>query len=71
MDDELKTSVEWQKLYPNPLVLDPDGWNRDDRFAFEWYEELITFDEYKNRVYASTCKFHKGRFEFLSEDELN
>lgn len=57
-----KTSKEWQELYPDIVVLDPDGWNRDERYDFEWSKELITLQEYKNKVMRSTCKF-KVRFE--------
>lgn len=64
------TSKEWQRIFPNPKVLDPDGWNRDERFDYEWNEQLITFDEYKHRVLSSTCEFHKGRGDFMTEDEL-
>ena len=50
-----KTSQDWQEFLPNPKVLDPDGWDRRN-FQFSWYEELITFKEYKNRVFLSTVK---------------
>lgn len=56
------TSEEWQKLYPEVIVLDPDGWNRDERYQYEWFEEKITLEEYKLRVMRSTCKF-KVKFE--------
>lgn len=56
------TSEEWQKLYPEVIVLDPDGWNRDERYQYEWFEEKITLEEYKSRVMRSTCKF-KVKFE--------
>ena len=52
-----KTSKEWQELYPDIIVLDPDGWSRDERYDFEWNKELITLKEYQNRVSRSTCKF--------------
>lgn len=52
--DILKTSEEWQKLKPNPVVYDPDGWDRKN-FQFSWYEELITEDEYTGRMLESTC----------------
>ena len=51
-----KTSKEWQELYPNPKVLDPDGWGRSN-FQYSWYEEEITFEEYNNRVVYSTCEY--------------
>ena len=60
------TSEEWQKLYPKVIVLDPDGWNRDERYQYEWFEERITLEEYKLRVMKSTCKFKvdfEGYFE--------
>jgi hypothetical protein len=57
-----KSSKEWQEIYPDILVLDPDGWNRDERYDFEWNQELITLQEYQNKVMRSTCKF-KVKFE--------
>ena len=53
---ELKTSDEWQKLNPNIVVYDPDGWDRK-KFKFSWYEELITKSEYDKRLSRSTCIF--------------
>lgn len=54
LDTILKTSEEWQKEYPNPKVLDPDGWDRGN-WDFSWKEEKITIEEYKNRLMTSTC----------------
>ena len=62
-----KTSNEWQKLYPDIVVLDPDGWNRDKRFDFEWNKELITLEEYKLRVMRSTCKFKVNFKDYFKE----
>lgn len=64
-----RTSDEWQKRYPLIKVLDPDGWNRDERYHYEWYEEKITLQEYKNRVMRSTCKFTVDIKTFFSEHE--
>lgn len=64
-----KTSEEWQKLYPEPKVLDPDGWDRTN-FQHSWYEELITLEMYKDRLFQSTVR---GNVKLLSvplyEDE--
>ena len=62
LDEELHTSEEWQKLYPNPRILDPDGWHRDERFQYEWYEELINFDTYQMRAFSSTVS---GNFNLM------
>ncbi len=51
---EKKTSEEWQKLKPSPYVYDPDGWDRKN-FQYSWYDELITEQEYVDRVMESTC----------------
>ncbi len=48
-----KTSEEWQTLYPDPKVLDPDGWDRKN-FQYSWFEELITLGEYQKRLLVST-----------------
>lgn len=58
MEEVRKTSEEWQKEMPNPRVLDPDGWDRQN-FRYSWYEEKITRSEYTGRVMVSTCIFKK------------
>jgi hypothetical protein len=54
----LKTSQEWnedlQSLYPDFVVMDPDGWDRRN-YPYSWYEELITKEEFEKRVARSTC----------------
>ena len=55
---EKKTSKEWYDLVPSEYrleILDPDGWDRRN-FKFSFYEELITKDEFKNRVLSSTIQ---------------
>lgn len=52
-----KTSAQWQSLYPYPMVLDPDGWDRKN-FDYSWNEELITLEEYKERLSKSTCMYY-------------
>lgn len=49
-----KTSKEWQLLKPNTIVIDPDGWDRSN-YQFSWYDELITEEEYEQRLSRSTC----------------
>lgn len=64
---KLKTSAEWQKILDDIIVLDPDGWDRNN-FNFSWYEELIFFEEYQKRLIASTCK-HK--FDIKNDKNKN
>lgn len=54
MENELKTSADWQQLKPEVTVLDPDGWDRKN-YQFSWHEELITEQEYEHRIMSSTC----------------
>ncbi len=61
-----KTSKEWQELFKEVVVLDPDGWDRKN-YKYSWEEELIPLSEYYNRVRQSTCKFNTniiGNLEF-------
>ena len=51
--EELKTSEEWQKQFPNTKVLDPDGWDRKN-YQYSWFEEKITLVEYTTRLYKSS-----------------
>ena len=48
------TSEEWQKIYPSPKVIDPDGWDRKN-YIYSWYQELIDEKEYHLRIMKSTC----------------
>ena len=51
-----KTSAEWQKLNPEVLVYDADGWDRKN-YEYAWNVERITKKEYKRRRSLSTCKW--------------
>ena len=57
-----KTSADWQEIIPEPLVLDPDGWDRQN-FQHSWYEEQITRKEYFNRLSSSTVTHSKRWIE--------
>lgn len=61
---ELKTSAEWQELYPYPKVMDPDGWDRKN-YEYSWYQETINIKEYARRVSHSTCKYKLGADSLL------
>lgn len=49
-----KTSAEWSKEHPEIIILDPDGWDREN-FDYSWSEELITEAEFNRRSVYSTC----------------
>ena len=53
--EELKTSEEWQKQFPDTKVIDPDGWDRKN-YQYSWFEEKITLIEYTSRLHRSTVK---------------
>lgn len=56
MSKELKTSIEWYELIPKEyglVIYDPDGWDRKN-YEFSFNQELITKDEFKNRLFQST-----------------
>lgn len=57
---EKKTSEEWQKLC-KVTILDPDGWDRKN-YQYSWHEELITQQEFEQRIITSTCEFSPGVF---------
>lgn len=54
-------SSEWQRLIPDPFVMDPDGWDRKN-FEASW-NERITREEYERRVIYSTCQFGPDFFK--------
>jgi hypothetical protein len=56
MSKILRTSEEWQKLLPDQIVLNPNGWDKTN-FQFSWFEELITAEQYFERTLISTCKW--------------
>ena len=54
-----QTSGEWmQILYPNLLVIDPDGWDREN--LEESWNEKITKDEFQERFERSTVRPRSG-----------
>lgn len=70
---ELKTSNEWQSIYPDIKVLDPDGWDRKN-WEYSWFEEMISLEEYEKRRMWSTCmgfvdpsKFTKTKEDLYAE----
>lgn len=52
-NQELKTSAEWQEEIPNPKIINPDGWDREN-FKHSWSEEKISKEEYLRRSAKST-----------------
>ena len=50
--NQLKSSDQWDLMYPYK-ILDPDGWDRTN-YDYSWFEEKITWDEFKNRALSST-----------------
>jgi len=54
----MNTSEKWQELYPNPKVIDPDGWDRE-HYEWSWYKQSITYKEYQRRLSLSTCMNYK------------
>lgn len=63
---ELKTSAEWQELYPYPRVMDPDGWDRKN-YEYSWYQEKINIKEYASRLGRSTCMHMFGPNSLLEK----
>lgn len=51
-----RTSDRWQEMFPDIVVRDPDGWDRQN-WEYSWTQEFITLEEYKKRVMYSTCMF--------------
>ena len=54
----LRSSEEWlNRLYPNGLVIDPDGWDRSSSKALKVsWRELITQEEFERRYNQSTVR---------------
>jgi hypothetical protein len=71
MDKELKTSEEWYPIVQKQweefenkqfIIYDPDGWDRKN-YQYSWHEELITEEEFSNRVFQSTCMYKRLKNE--------
>lgn len=63
---ETKTSKEWYEAIPsafNLKILDPDGWDRKN-LVYSFNEELITKQEFLNRLQESTIQCHISFFDF-------
>ncbi len=61
---ETKTSKEWYDLVYKEhklLILDPDGWDRKN-YEYSFNEELITKEEFKQRVSKSTIQCRHSFF---------
>jgi len=67
INENLKTSNDWQKIC-KALILDPDGWDRKN-FDYSWNKELITREEFENRMISSTIHLRNGDFENIWMDE--
>lgn len=60
--ENLKTSEEWQKKFRDKImVLDPDGWDRQN-FDYSWKKEKISLAEFKKRCRDSTLRFLDTEF---------
>jgi hypothetical protein len=66
----MKTSQQWyeelQTLYPDFLVMDPDGWDRRN-YQYSWHEELITNEEFEKRLSKSTCQWPYKMIEDIKD----
>lgn len=69
----LRTSEEWQKLvqaiYPDYMILDPDGWDRTN-YQYSWHEELISQEEFEKRAGRSTCQWPNKMLQDIISDEF-
>lgn len=55
------TSAQWQAVFPEVQVHDPDGWDRRvSHWIYSWHVERIDFNEYRARVLKSTCMWPVG-----------
>ena len=60
----VRTSKQWEELVPKKyklVIMDPDGWDRKN-FDWSFNQELITKDEFMNRIARSTIRCGMGMF---------
>lgn len=65
-DRTLRNSEDWAKIF-GITVLDPDGWDRQN-FEHSW-GELISEEEFSQRLWASTIESLPGGGEFIKTEE--
>lgn len=53
---ETKTSAEWLKEFPHIIIIDHDGWDRNN-FEYSFNEELVTKKEFETRLIRSTLNY--------------
>lgn len=58
-EDELKPSKDWCTQFGH-VIMDADGWDRKN-YDYSFNQELITSDEYYNRLQMSTILIQRGR----------
>lgn len=69
MDATKKTSLDWYNEIPKDLgfvIYDPDGWDRSN-YEFSFNQELITKEEFMNRVASSTVLTNQKAQEWVLE----
>lgn len=52
----LTTSEQWSiihKALTGQIVVDPDGWDREN-YEYSWHKEEISYDEFMKRLEKST-----------------
>lgn len=70
-NEELKkTSAEWHEMDKDEIIIaDPDGWDRSN-YHYSFYEELITYDTYIERLMDSTVYIRNSIMETLEHGEI-
>lgn len=51
--NEFHTSAEWQELFPHPKVISFEAWGDVEEFEFNWGEDILSYDEYMDKVMES------------------
>jgi len=69
MEDFKQPSNIWYEEFMKThktRILDPDGWDRRN-YQYSFYEEDVTYAEFMNRLFQSTCM---GILEDFKKDTI-
>lgn len=67
--NELKSSEDWSKEYPDVIIMDPDGWDRSPEGWDKSWNEKISRAEFESRLIKSTCQFSPGHIKCWHPEE--
>ena len=63
--ETFKSSYEWNQIFKIDIIY-PDGWDVQN-WTYSWFNELISKDEFINRILNSKRKFDKDKMIYMEK----